>query len=212
MDPAAEPEAYVVACYSCRSTFDALQATWCSCLATERTLVCPSCLTCFCKSPPQYKQGFWRGAPKALWDRKVGEHAQDFVLPTNPEPSEVTRPLVLVVDDERDIQRAASRAITGLGYGLVVARNGQEGLALAKLYRPDLVLSDALMPQMDGREMCRLIKEDPATANAKTVVMTALYTGVKYKSEAHKAYRVDDYLTKPLDFAVLRALLQKHLG
>jgi len=207
-----EAETYVVACHSCRSTFDALEATWCSCLATERTLVCPSCLSCFCKAQPQYKQTFWRNAPKALWDRKLEEHKQALEPPANPEPAEAVRPLVLLVDDEKDIQRVASRAIAGLGYGLVVARNGQEGLDLAKRYRPDLVLSDALMPQLDGREMCRRIKEDPETAGAKTIVMTGLYTAVKYRTEAHKAYKVDDYLTKPLDFALLREMLQKHLG
>jgi CheY-like chemotaxis protein len=208
----AAAESYVVACYACRASFDALEATWCSCIATERTLVCPSCLTCFCKALPQYKQLFWRNAPRTLWDRKLEEHQQAFELAPNPEPAEAARPLVLLVDDEKDIQRVASRAITGLGYGLVVARNGQEGLELARRYRPDLVLSDALMPQMDGREMCRRIKEAPETANVKTIVMTALYTAVKYKTEAHKAYRVDDYLNKPLDFALLRDMLQKHLG
>lgn len=212
MEPESGPETYVVACHSCRTTFDALQATWCSCLATERSLVCPSCLTCFCKAPPQYKQAFWRGAPKTLWDRKLEEHRQEFALPANPPPEEAVRPLVLLVDDEKDIQRVASRAIAGLGYGLVVARNGQEGLELARTYVPDLVLSDALMPQMDGRDMCRRIKEDPATAHVKTVVMTALYTGVKYRTEAHRAHKVDDYLAKPLDFALLREVLQKHLG
>jgi CheY-like chemotaxis protein len=212
VEPAAPPpETYVVACASCRSSFDALEANWCSCLATERTFVCPSCLACFCKSPPQYKQAFWRDAPKAVWDRKLHEHSQAFELPANPAPSEVTRPLILLVEDEKDIQRLAIRAILSLGYGLVVARNGQEGLELAQRYVPDLVLSDALMPQMDGREMCRRIKEDPVTAKAKTVVMTALYTSVKYKTEAHRAYRVDDYLAKPLDFGVLREMLEKHL-
>lgn len=205
-------ESYAVACYACRSDFDGLEAAWCSCITTERSLVCPSCLSCFCKAPPQYKQLFWRNAPRALWDRKLEEHKQAFELPPNPEPAEVTRPLVLLVDDEKDIQRVASRAITGLGYGLVVGRNGQEGLDLAQRYQPDLVLSDALMPQLDGREMCRRIKEDPATRKAKTIVMTALYTAVKYKTEAHRMYRVDDYLTKPLDFTLLREMLQKHLG
>jgi twitching motility two-component system response regulator PilG len=208
----AAAETYLVACSACRSTFDALEATWCSCVATERTLVCPSCLACFCKAPPQYKQAFWRGAPKSLWDRKLEEHTGTFELPPNPSPEAVSRPLVLLVDDEKDIQRVASRAILGLGYGLVVARNGQEGLELAGRYKPDLVLSDALMPQMDGREMCRRIKENPETAKTRTIVMTALYTAMKYRLEAQRAYRVDDYLTKPLDFAVLRDLLQKFLG
>lgn len=205
-------ETYIVACHSCRSSFDALDTTWCSCLASERSRVCPSCLECFCKAPPAYKLAFWRAAPRSLWDSKLEEHQQAFELPTNPEPSAAPRPLVLLVDDEKDIQRVASRAIVGLGYGLVVARNGQEGLELAKLYKPDLVLSDALMPQMDGREMCRRIKEDADTRHAKTVVMTALYTAVKYRTEAHRAYRVDDYLTKPLEFGLLRDMLQKHLG
>ena len=120
--------------------------------------------------------------------------------------------MVLLVDDETDIQRVAASAILSLGYGLAIARNGQEGLALAKAYRPELVLSDALMPGLDGREMCRRIKEDPENAKVKTVVMTALYTAVKYRTEALRAFRVDDYLTKPLDFSQLRDVLQKHLG
>jgi DNA-binding response OmpR family regulator len=60
--------------------------------------------------------------------------------------------------------------------------------------------------------MARQIKEDPATAGAKVVIMTALYTSVKYRTEAFKSFKVDDYLAKPLDFNTLRSLLQKHLG
>jgi DNA-binding response OmpR family regulator len=46
----------------------------------------------------------------------------------------------------------------------------------------------------------------------KVVVMTALYTQIKYQTEAFRAYKVDDYLTKPLDVVQLRAVLEKHLG
>jgi CheY-like chemotaxis protein len=205
-------DTYDVSCHACQATFDALDTPWCSCLVTERTLVCPACLTCFCKAKPQYKQAFWRGAPRSLWDRKLQEHQQAGELAPNPPAAEVARPLVLLVDDEKDIRRVASSVILSLGYGLAVARNGQEGLALATEYRPELVLSDALMPGLDGREMCRRIKEDPQNAKVKTVVMTALYTAVKYRTEAHRAFRVDDYLTKPLDFAQVRDVLQKHLG
>ena len=205
-------ETYVVSSHACQAAFDPLDTSWCSCLVTERTLVCPACLTCFCKAKPQYKQAFWRGAPRSLWDRKLGEHQQAGELPENPPPSETQRPMVLLVDDEKDIQRVAASAILSLGYGLAIARNGEEGLALAKEYRPELVLSDALMPGLDGREMCRRIKEDPENAKVKTVVMTGLYTAVKYRTEALRAFRVDDYLTKPLDFAQLRDVLQKHLG
>jgi CheY-like chemotaxis protein len=207
----AEP-AYDVECASCRASFDALEAPWCSCLVTERTLVCPTCLTCFCKAPAAYKQRFWSGAPKSLWDRKFAEHNEAFTPRANPTPEEAPRPLVLLVDDEPDIQRVASRVIDSLGYGLVLGRNGQEGLELAKQYRPNLVLTDALMPRLDGREMCLRLKEDPATAGVKVVVMTSLFTSVKYRNEAFKVFKVDDYLAKPLDFNSLRTLLQKHLG
>jgi len=205
-------ETYSVACHNCRGEFDALDATWCSCLVTERTLVCPHCLQCFCKAPAAYKSRFWSSAPKGLWDRKFKEHNEDFHPPANPDPDAVSRPLVLVVDDEKDIKRVATRVIQSLGYGLVLAHNGEEGLELARRYRPELVLTDALMPRMDGREMARRIKEEAATAKAKVVVMTALYTNVKYRSEGFKTYKVDDYLAKPLAFEDLRAVLQKHLG
>jgi len=208
----ATPETYSVACHGCGSTFDALDTPWCSCLVTERTVVCPHCLQCFCKAPAAYKSRFWSNAPKALWDRKFKEHNEDFRPPANPDPDEVARPLVLLVDDEKDIQRVASRVIQSLGYGLVLGHNGEEGLDLAQRYKPDLVLTDALMPRMDGREMARRIKEEAATAKAKVVVMTALYTNVKYRTEGFKKYKVDDYLAKPLTFEDLRAVLQKHLG
>ena len=204
--------AYSVHCANCRSPFDAMDTPWCSCLVTERTLVCPHCLTCFCKAPAAYKQGFWGKAPRELWERKFAEHNAVFEPRPNPDPSEVARPLVLLVDDEKDIQRVATRVIDSLGYGLVVGKNGEEGLELARRYRPDLVLTDALMPKMDGREMGRRIKEDPDAKGAKVVVMTALYTSVKYRTEAFKTFKADDYLTKPLEFNDLRALLQKHLG
>jgi CheY-like chemotaxis protein len=209
----AQPEpAYGVLCSSCGASFDALGSAWCECLVTERTLVCPSCQGCFCKAPPSYRQRFWAGAPRALWDRKFTEHHSAHTPPLNPDPQAATRPLVLLVDDERDIQRVASKVISSLGYGLVVARNGEEGLELTRRYRPDLVLSDALMPKLDGREMCRLIKQDPVTAGVKVVVMTALFTSPRYRAEAFKTFQVDDYLSKPLDLTQLRALLLKHLG
>jgi CheY-like chemotaxis protein len=159
-----------------------------------------------------YKSRFWTAAPRALWDRKFQEHHADFAPPGNPEPEAAPRPLVLVVDDEKDIQRVARRVIESLGYGLIVAHDGEEGLALARRYRPELVLTDALMPRLDGREMGRRIKEDPACAATKVVVMTALYTNVKYRNEGFKVFKVDDYMAKPLAFDDLRGILQKHLG
>jgi CheY-like chemotaxis protein len=203
---------YVVNCNKCQSPFDALAAEWCGCLATERSLACPSCGACFCKVPA-YKAKFWAAAPKEMRERRQQESREPAVGPgTPPPPVAMARPLVLLVDDETIIQRLATRVIEGLGYGVLVAKNGEEGLELARLHKPDLVLTDALMPKLDGREMGRQIKESPETAHIKVVLMTALYTSTKHEHEAYKAYKVDDYVTKPLDVGRLRAVLQKHLG
>jgi CheY-like chemotaxis protein len=205
-------ESYEVACFHCQKPFDALLAPWCSCLVTERTVACPHCGHCFCKAAGPYKSRFWSGAPRALWDRKFSAHLTQTDEWTNPEPAIVARPLVLLVDDEADIRRVAISVIDSMGYGLVVGKNGAEGLELAQRYMPDLVLTDALMPKLDGREMCRRLKAEPATAAIKVVVMTSLYTNIKHQNEAFKNFKVDDYLSKPVESTQLRDLLKKHLG
>ena len=74
-----------------------------------------------------------------------------------------------------------TRIIERLGYGVAVAQDGVEGLAMARSYRPELVLTDAMMPKLDGREMGRLIKDDPELTGTKVVVITSLYTDSRYK-------------------------------
>jgi len=215
MDPETpEPEGhtYVVPCFACQAPFDALAGAWCDCLTTKRTLVCPACGSCFCKASAAYRQSFWEKAPQIMWDRAMADRRALFDPPPNPSPGSAPRPLVLVVDDEADVQRAALLALEKLGYGAVLAGDGMEGLLFASRYRPDLVLADAFMPKLDGREMCRRLKSNPATSKLKVVVMTAIYTAARYKSEAFREFHADDYLSKPLDFESLREVLQKHLG
>ena len=203
---------YLVPCFSCRIDFNTVEADWCSCLAKERTLVCTNCLSCFCKAPPAYKEKFWVEAPPRLFERKTAEaKRQQGALPQNPPPAEVVRPLVLTVEDDEEIQAIVHRVCSNLGYGFVHATNGQDGLELAREYRPNLILSDAFMPKLDGREMCRMLKEDPAFADTRMVVMTGLYTDTKYRSEALKRFHVDDYVAKPVAITDLINILQKHL-
>jgi CheY-like chemotaxis protein len=204
-------ETFDVSCFYCQASFDALESSWCGCLGSRRTLVCPACQRCFCKASAAYRERFWETAPQAVWDRATAERRNVFQRPPNPPVDSVSRPLVLVVDDEPDILRAALAALTALGYGTVLAPDGLEGLVLASRYRPDLVLTDAFMPNLDGREMCRRLKTDPATAGLKVIVMTAVYTAARYRSEAFREFRADDYLSKPLEFGELRAVLARHL-
>jgi CheY-like chemotaxis protein len=150
-------------------------------------------------------------APAAMWARKKEENAHENAF-VNPSRFDVKRPMVLVVDDDKQIQQVAIGVILGRGYGVVVANNGEEGFELAREYRPELILTDALMPKLDGREMTRQLKDDWLTSSSRVVIMTSLYTGGRYKYEAMKQFGADDYVAKPLSTEKLSEILKKHLG
>jgi CheY-like chemotaxis protein len=202
---------YEVCCFTCGKMFDANEADWCTCVGRDQTLMCPHCNTCFCKAPAAYKERFWMDAPPTLFERKMIGSKRSSSGKNNPSPMEVKRPLILLVEDDENIQLIVKTVVTTMGYGFIVAANGQEGLAMAREYNPDLILSDAFMPKLDGREMCRLLKEDPATARTKAIIMTGLYTDRKYRAEALSYFKVDDYVAKPVAVDDLIKLMKKHL-
>ncbi len=152
---------YLITCFHCQHKFDANDAPWCMCITSDPTVICPACQKCFCRSTLEYRHGIWGSAPETFWDRKRTHEEASNSLPLNPILQETKRPLVLIVDDETSVLKIASRLIRGLGYSVIVGQNGEEGFYLAKHYLPDLVISDALMPKLDGREMCNMLKRDP---------------------------------------------------
>jgi CheY-like chemotaxis protein len=97
--------------------------------------------------------------------------------------------------------------IKSLGYTAVVATDGEQLLERARNVRPDLVITDALMPRRDGREAAKIIKQEmPAT---RVVVITSIYKDPRYKYEAYRDFAVDEYLTKPIAPAKLRELIER---
>jgi CheY-like chemotaxis protein len=122
----------------------------------------------------------------------------------------ITRPLVLFADDDAVGRAIARRVLDSMGLGVIVAADGQAALALAREYKPELLITDAFMPKLDGRELARTIKEErPAT---KVIVISGVYKDPRYKHEALKDFKVDDYLTKPVDPASLLRAVQKLLN
>jgi CheY-like chemotaxis protein len=150
-------------------------------------------------------------APPSLFERKMIGSKRALTNGHNPPAIDVKRPLILLVEDDENVQLIVRTVVSSMGYGFVVGANGQEGLTLAREYNPDLILSDAFMPKLDGREMCRLLKEDPSTARSKAIIMTGLYTDRKYRNEALDYFKVDDYVAKPLAVDDLIKLFKKHL-
>ena len=82
-------------------------------------------------------------------------------------------------------------------------------MEVARAYKPDVVVTDAMMPKLDGREMGLKIKEDPETSGARIIVLTSLYTDPRYKYEALKNFKADAYLSKPVQTETLQELLRK---
>lgn len=199
-----------VTCFHCGSIFDALESPWCQCLVKERSVLCASCGRCFCQSPQSYKQRFWSEAPEALWMVKLQQQRKTLARPSNPSPAETKRPLVLVADDHMNILLTAHRILNACDAGVILASDGEEALRLARSHKPDLVLTDALMPRLDGRELCRIMKSDPALQSIPVVIMTSVYTSGTLKREALTRFYADGYLAKPVTVESLRIVLEQH--
>ncbi|MFA6957738.1 MAG: response regulator [Thermoanaerobaculia bacterium] len=109
---------------------------------------------------------------------------------------------LLVVDDDRFVQLLAREGLSRQ-FDVTVAKDGLEGLEIARATHPDVVVTDALMPGLDGRMLCLALKDDPATADIKVVIMTSVYRHPRHESEAIRQFRADAFLRKPLTVSQL---------
>jgi len=111
--------------------------------------------------------------------------------------------LILVVDDQIRSQIALASLLETEGYRVAFATNGPEALAQMHLLTPDLVLLDVMMPEMDGFEVCRRLRADPALAFIPVVMVTALDDRESLLSGIEAG--ADDFISKPFNRAELRA-------
>ena len=121
----------------------------------------------------------------------------------------VNSDLVLIVDDVPDNLAVLHDALDESGYTVLIATNGEQALQRAAQARPDIVLLDAMMPGMDGFEVARRLKADPATAHIPIVFMTGL-TETEHLVAALEAGGVD-YVTKPIKPKEVLARMNVHL-
>ncbi|MBN1353524.1 MAG: response regulator [Candidatus Omnitrophica bacterium] len=115
---------------------------------------------------------------------------------------------ILLVDDEKDLSETISMMLEVSGeYKVVSACNGKEGIKKAYLVKPDLILLDIKMPEMDGIETLKILKEGPSTASIPVVMLTACDEDV-FKLKTSQLYN-EDYLIKPIKAEELLSRLEK---
>jgi len=117
---------------------------------------------------------------------------------------------VLVCDDEPYIVESVSYVVRKAGYEVVVAEDGLEALNAVKREKPDLVFLDIMMPKISGYEVCRQVKEDPATRSAYIVMLTA--RGQEEDERRALDMGADEFMTKPFSPRKMRAKLDEILG
>ena len=125
----------------------------------------------------------------------------------NPTPD--LRPRLLLVDDE-PTNLQVLRHILQADYRLLFATDGERALQVAREQRPDLILLDVMMPNLDGYAVCRALKADAATASIPVIFITAL-TDSQDETAGFDAGAVD-YITKPVSPPVVRARVRTHLS
>lgn len=116
---------------------------------------------------------------------------------------------ILVVDDSPVNLQVLVRTLQASGHRILAARNGRAALEIAARARPDLVLLDVMMPEMDGFEVCRALKARPETRDAVVIFLSAL--GEVSEKVSGLSIGAADYITKPIQSEEVLARVTSHL-
>lgn len=124
------------------------------------------------------------------------------------EESQNNKPIVLVVEDNADISEYIAESLSE-EFDVRIAENGKVGLQSAVKWVPDIIVSDVMMPVMDGIEMCRKIKDNICTCHIPVILLTAKDS--LSDKEAGYQYGADSYMTKPFSASLLRTRIHNLL-
>ena len=117
---------------------------------------------------------------------------------------------ILIADDEPNIVISLEFLMKREGHQVLVARDGEQALAMIRTERPDLVLLDVMMPRLSGFEVCQAVRADPALAGTKILMLTA--KGRDTDVAQGRGVGADDYMTKPFSTKELAARVRGMLG
>lgn len=107
------------------------------------------------------------------------------------------KPVVLAVDDEPEILDIIQKALSHRGLEVVTASRGRQALEQLREHDPDIVLLDAMLPEIHGFEICSQIKKSEQYGHVPVIIISAIYTGWNFIQDVKRIYGADEYVTKP---------------
>ena len=120
------------------------------------------------------------------------------------------RKVILIADDEPELRQVLSMRLISAGYAVVEASNGKGAMNLACAKRPDLIILDIMMPQMDGMSLSQKLKDNPITKNIPIIFLTGL---VDKQTESHDISSGQNIIfAKPYDASELLATIANLIG
>jgi DNA-binding response OmpR family regulator len=117
---------------------------------------------------------------------------------------------ILIIDDDRVIQDSLRELFTDAGYLVLLAADGISGFELVSKEKPDLILTDILLPRMHGIALCEKIKGDEELRFIPIILMTGVYKDVNLRMYVHKGL-ADDFIEKPFREKELLAKIERFL-
>ena len=157
------------------------------------------------KADPTYPEALHKDDNQ---DLATAENAEENET-TSKEPTEDIRPLLLIVEDNADIRLYIEESLHE-DYRIIQACNGREGMEQAFSKVPDIIVSDIMMPEMDGIKMTHILKEDIRTSHIPIILLTAK-TSINDQEEGYDS-GADSYLTKPFSAKLLHSRIRNILS
>jgi DNA-binding response OmpR family regulator len=132
--------------------------------------------------------------PKARLDDAFGSKVGPAPRKTKERPA---HPRILIIDDEDDIRRLLQRVLEKKGYEVIEASDGQAGLTAVRERSPDVILLDAMLPEVHGFDICRRIKGSKKYGHIPIIMVSAIYRGWRVAEDLRTSYGVEAFLEKP---------------
>ena len=118
-------------------------------------------------------------------------------------------PRILITDDSQLNAELLEAHLEGTGFDTKIVSNGEETLAAARDWKPDVILLDVMMPKLSGFEVCRRLRADPATKGVSVLMVTALDQATDVETAVDAG--TDDFITKPINKTELRLRIEAML-